>query len=364
MKRSVSWSAVLLVSMGCAGIKQEDFSQEVGAAYCDLLARCGGAKSAETCKGLQAQLTQSFGLSRYEGSIAAGKVRWDEGRARGCVEAIRGLSCDSRALNPLVFSGDCQRLYEGTLAEGQACNPGECQWGTFCTGEVTGSCGGTCAKKLGEGAAATGQVQCEWGLWAIGGTCRKPFKEGEGCGLAQASESFYACGSDLYCEQTTKSCKRGKQVGESCASGDLCSGVASTCAAGVCRKPGDVGSACGSESGGCMVDLTCANTQGNGRGVCSELLNAGSACSFNSDCKPPLGCGGGTCQATVAIGQSCVQAPCGPDAFCDASAKACTAQKPNGQTCKGGNECTSGYCDFDLSSNSGTCRYESFGPHC
>jgi hypothetical protein len=91
--------------------------------------------------------------------------------------------------------------------------------------------------------------------------------------------------------------------------------------------------------------------------ACSDVYSGtggmGAACAFDEECAsdncmvPPcqMACCLGTCGAripTVAVGQSCANAGCGHEAFCDIVDDLCKALKPTGATCMVGDECDFG----------------------
>ncbi len=358
--RTVKVLVAAAVLSGCSGVKREDLAQEWVKAYCDLLVKCGGAKSAEGCVALYGRTVTGssallFSGAAYEKSIAANKIRFDEGRAGGCMNALRGQSCDSDGLGVLL-NEDCARIYEGTVAEGQTCNPGECAWGLYCSSELTATCGGTCVRRVGEGGSASSSAQCAFGLRLINGICRKPLRENESCASSSLAELFI-CESPLFCDPTLKTCKRGRRENETCSSAatdQRCVGVALQCVNGTCVKPADVGSACGAGERSCKVDLVCA-------GTCQEPFAEGVSCRTLNECKPPLVCSGPlgsrVCKAPVLEGQSCAIDSCDTPLYCDAATQTCLDKRADGQACTSSEQCEAAFCNTLGKPDAGTCGF-------
>lgn len=334
--------ALAAVSSGCS-ISSEALPDEEVKAICNYYARCGYVRSAQTCYDLyKGSLTKTFSQAqaRYEASIAAGRVKYNGGRAKACLDALSGRSCDPSAVPET--DENCDRIYEGTLAAGQTCNSGECAYGLTCALPATSSCGGTCKALVAAGGEATRSSECQPGLYFEGGICKAPSDEGQACSPASSD----SCKPGLHCQDRV--CVKWRIEGQSCSDTQRCY-LYLNCLSGVCARPSGVGQACGANDVGCMLDLYC-NLDAM---VCKEPEAEGGACSSSSYCQGGLICSNGTCAKPSSEGQACVARGCAENLYCEGASKTCkpvvadgAACSTNGSDspCKSGSLCSGGKC--------------------
>ena len=118
-------------------------------------------------------------------------------------------------------------------------------------------------------------------------------------------------------------------LGEDCAA-PYCAGGNGYCQGNTCVPRGAVSAPC-SDMYSCATGLVCNGTE------CAALLPSGAAgCTSNLDCRPPLSCIDGTCEALHVTGAACTSTrDCARGLVCNASV--CSAR--SGTTCSERNEC-------------------------
>lgn len=256
--------------------------------------------------------------------------------------------------------GDCfdsRSAIGGACDTAATCASGFCVDGVCCNEACDGECEscdatGTCVADL-RGSSCNGD-----GLTCFDrGVCRRP--------LGAACSSAADCGSGL-CEPATG----GDRVccASSCADGSVCNGD------GVCVTPdSDLGQSCNSGddcSGGRCIDGTCCdlpcdnacercNAPGQvGRCVAADpgstdpLCDAGRTCAGRGECKLPLGarctldldCASGSCGPALAGVEICCVRTCPDGQRCDSSGSCVDAPRPLGASCTIASDCASGFC--------------------
>ncbi len=362
MKTKLSAVALAAVLMGCGGVKKDELALEWVKAYCSWLVKCGGAVAQNSCEDY---INKRLGLGRalevrYDKAIAAGKIKFDEGRARGCLNALKDATCDGGD-DQVEHSEDCERMYEGQVEDGAACNPGECKPDSYCSFGASFACGaGLCKPRVAEGQPATDPYECKRGLTLVNNKCAKRSSEGGPCfsnTIAGQTTGGWECESTLFCDQGSKTCKKLKKEGEACNQNEPCGGLLS-CVNAVCTKPGSAGATCASGSfvsaGGCKLELFC-DAASNASGTCKELLAENATCRNMLECKPELVCTGApgslACKKPAADGEACETAPDYAQcdyavSYCDrptTGARTCVKRKTEGQVCTSSGDCDFGY---------------------
>src|SRR4051812_26688117 len=103
MKIRLTVVALVVSLVGCGGVKRENLNKEYAKALCSWVVKCGGSSNQALCEQV---LTTQFGLNGssdfYDQDILAGKIKYDEGGARRCVDAISGQSCEATLTNSLL----------------------------------------------------------------------------------------------------------------------------------------------------------------------------------------------------------------------------------------------------------------------
>jgi hypothetical protein len=253
-------------------------------------------------------------------SAAAGRLKVDEAAFARCLAAHDRFQCAGATYDVLP---QCQRLFTGTIADGQPClNKHECVGG-ICT--RTDTCPGTCAS-----------------FGAIGADCGLP--------------NTIACDPRTsVCDQTLHKCTAAPDV--------ACTTV------NPCPSPGTQGQSCDlTDNVYCQAGLACVPAVSDGgeglAGTCGPRVPEGSKCF--SECQPGLACvpddpdaGAfpGTCRPLAKLGQACGSAGCVHGTRCDDSGKCgalppctsfrdatCTGRLPVGGTCSSSLDCASFVC--------------------
>jgi hypothetical protein len=287
-------------------------------------------------------------------AITAGRVAYDDSKARACIAAIQAASCP--ALETTVSSPNCQAALKGTVANGGACyGDQDCAAGA-CTGLT---CPGTCVAWLAAGAACGQAVaaQCGPGLDCqlnadfVTGTCLATSGAGGAC----------PCNDGLYCD-TNRVCQNKKTTG-ACTGSECALGYA--CVAGSCRALVGLGSPCTPATGNSAGATECGFMGAYcdpATSRCIEWPVVGQSCAVS------LGCKTGYCdfQTTTCadfrtVGQSCAPfQSCVSTAYCDlpagASTGTCTTRKANGAACTGDGQCQSGDCVIPSGQTQGQCQ--------
>ena len=270
----------------------------------------------------------------------------------------------------------CQRCTGDKWCYQKVCQTktGKCS-STTCTGCCDGdSC------KAGTTAAACGKGGLPCNSCATGQSCNS-----KGACACDSTKCQGCCDKNT-CKTGTDSNACGKgggactgcKTGETCVSGQCKSGVkcdsttcSGCCLVGQCKAGTDV-SACGTGGNTCKtcktsekcVSGTCVDTQKCGPSNCSTGCCDGATCKKGTD-KTACGTGGGPCQ-TCKTGENCtsgkcVNPSCGPSSCPSGCCKSGTCEKGNTSTacgssgkscaiCKSYQTCTSGACAINSTS--------------
>lgn len=314
----------LLALPACGKIDHEDLPGEQVDALCDFYVRCGLAASAELCADLFSDILR--GDPNLDAAVENGSVEYDPDAAKECIDAVHDLECGSAFLEDAP-SDACDKVYQGTVADGGACwideqcKSGYCQ-AADCMAEC---CQGTCVAEpppagIGQDCSNSGCVdgaycdfatdtcqplkqaggvcfsdqECAQGLECLGDTCQAGPAEGAPCIDTE-------CALPLYCEPASMTCKKLPREGEACdldvgacALGLVCNANSKTC-----TPPGGVGSPCSFDffGGGCASGAWCDIDVMTFEGTCQATKANGNACSTDSECQSLYCSQDGTCVA-------------------------------------------------------------------
>lgn len=348
---SAALSALALALSGCPSdpavpenVPLADLATTITPTVCDIYTECGGYVvellfgAGVTCDSTLTARFDDGELPHYEAAVAAGTIIYHGDLVDDCVAQLNAAGCSFG--NPFEV---CEAIFEGTVADGGACELSEeCAGDAYCA--IAGACPGTCQARVASGATCTSDAACTGGLDCVGGTCRAP------------------AGAGAACEGTT---------------GVTCSGVGLTCigsegtTAGVCTDWDDVfmgalGEVCDAPNQDlCDEGLSCA-FEGVGAGGptfrCVARVAAGAECTIAlpDECPADQYCAGtdiasgdtmGTCSPLPTAGAACTPAlpipRCANGFFCSADgagAATCEALGRNGASCTRDGTCASGAC--------------------
>ncbi len=301
-----------LAAAGCGGggsVPFAEFEPSAEQAVCHFLVLCGEFPDQATC--LASEQVQPHYYETLGSDISSGKVIYDGGKAKICLDAINGLSaCNGTVISSLEsplpqLDPICNFIFTGTVAAGRACffseecaNRGTC---TSTQGCLTGQCcAGACLiyTHVAEGgdcdiadAVCPSGTSCAANSTTGGYTCQR--LPGAGAPCVYPSINIGVCAKPFYCDGPTKgTCKKPVATGGACDPlWTVCEPPLDRCDGTTCTRLLAVGSACGSSTVGCVKYAECDATTS----TCVELPTVGAACHPNG---PP--CLGGTCDRTTA----------------------------------------------------------------
>jgi hypothetical protein len=243
----------------------------------------------------------------YEGSIALGRIAYDESAAAACRAAGRA-SDGGTPIQGDSLSDPCARAIRGLVPIGGACGfHEECADG-FCKPGALDSCGGSCAEPLGERALCEPRRD----VCAVESDCRRMADDRWRC-LAR------------------------RERGESCIDGASCKGDL-VCIAGRCGDKLGLNEVC-FDGGSCRDDLVCVKNGGD-TGLCARRASAGARCGDENDGFPRcesrcLVCAAdGRCAARRGEGEACAADGDCLDAFYCTSDHACATRPRRGEACE------------------------------
>ena len=346
--RDAGGDVVVVVDSGVDGdtpLTPQEFETQAALADCAFMSRCGVIATSERAA-CERAVTSGGPLAAPPYSIAeahaAGRVGFDVGAARACLEARRSRGCPPDV--QLAVAAICDRVYPPAVAAGGACQARrECIHGHCARGaNARDGCPGACA----------------------------PFvATGEACSTATP------CAPTDVCDSSSHRCLARVGEGESCGSngplcrpGLFCKGAGDT-TRGVCGAAGKKGESCGFTLFGsdCLPGLFCDDA--SGKNVCSERLVEGASCGSFVSCVDGLDCVGlafdasgnvtqrGACAPFLDLGASCdpsrVEAGCTADARCSSSKTCAPSGRLDGDCSASG---SGGSCGDGLYCEGGTQR--------
>lgn len=293
----VAMLAGCLSSCGSLAVPVDDFVPGYYAAECAMWTRCHLSSDQAYCVAVQSTLTPSDRLVREVAAVKAGKAKYNGQKARACLDAFAGISCDELMSGS---SGDpsraCQGIFSGgTTADGDSClDTVECHPGSNCALATTDACAGVCTSGWTgcqeDSQCAQGQV-CD-GLWPNDGECVTPRRPGA---TADSSCGTWAsCQPGLYCS-LWNGCQLQGNEGDSCdwfsgcTAGLVCTSEAGTSGSHICRRVAAKGEPCQTDyqCGGLIWStITCDMTLH----VCVDNTSDGPCFSVGSDSRAANGC--------------------------------------------------------------------------
>jgi hypothetical protein len=315
--------AVLMVLLaGCGGggsVSLDRYTDEYRAAYCQYLTRCGLAESEDTCE--QLHVDRRFPVAAtVRAGVAMGKIVYDGGAARACIDAYAGRPCDVTGRDNRAHTDVCVEAFAGTLGDGAACGSSiEC---------ISRNCE----------APACGEACCMGAC--VGGAEPDLGGPGDPC------NELIPCGGESFCDRQSLMCEPLKPSGAACVNpGDCQYGLGCSLDKKCAVEPA-LGAPC---SGGCRDDGTVCSPAS---GTCVKVGLAGAACANSEDCSLLYYCDASRrCARGAALGELCSSTVrCGDDrAFCDTPLGepegVCALPKADGSPCNREAGCESHTCD-------------------
>ncbi len=318
--------------------------QEVTSAFIDRVVECLGVPRAWA-----QQPGGGPNCSRWDASVAAGRLRYDSFYGDACISLLRTMPCDQ------LFGGSggggppgaCALALQGLVQAGSACVTDEdCAGGTYC--DFKGACGGACNAyaTLGQQCQVGGvYTQCAPGLFCIAdpapattSTCQSPIVQGSPC------PAGWGCADGLFCDRSATPYRcQPQQTSGSCTQDDGCLRPRYHCSrdpialSGNCRPVALETQNCTNGYGDCVGGTYC-NTGGTPpavgvSGTCIIYPGPPSVCGtygaewiecLGSSCSATTG--QGACAPYIPLGNSC--APTGPSDQCGPG-NYCTLGPPN-----------------------------------
>jgi len=255
VKRATGWFGVALVCAvfgGCksadddaAPVSQNELPGAVANLVCDSLgACCSSAKlvfDSTNCHAAESALIRN----KLRETLTPA-VKYDAQAAGDCVAALKKDSVCGSTDNADAIPA-CERMFIGTLAEGQPCtNSAECAGQGSCTEDPT-TFERVC-RVLSAGNAA-------WIRGKLGDSCQGSCEDAASCSSTPVPGDVFvdpnapaatpvACyySDSLYCDGT---CKKVKAIGEACATSNACEdGLFCDFDPGICAAPHPNGATC------------------------------------------------------------------------------------------------------------------------
>lgn len=348
------------------------FAEEFTKAVCNRSQVCGSLAPylVEECKTQQNELLHAEDVQK---AIAAGRLVYDEAKARECVNGLASLPCLQFQPGDEVLAA-CFAALKGQVQKGAPCSfYYECASG-YCGGTPDNTCPSTCPEEvLTEGQECSNfrgpKCDVQAGLRCSGGTCVKPVDQGAACIDNNGCKSGLVCVADGPppedgSEQKFKCVPLGKE-GAGCSEDASCAD-GFYCLNNLCAPRKHEGEPCGVgpdevnpalRLAQCADGLVCkgAGLDSNGdplSGTCVKPTAEGGACveapagsfDFLSGCLLGLSCVGGTCALPPSSGE-CPSSGCRPDvSYCDSDTNMCVTRKPDGAACNIPPDCLSRNC--------------------
>ncbi|XXF74903.1 hypothetical protein P2318_17670 [Myxococcaceae bacterium GXIMD 01537] len=371
---ALAWMVCGLWLTACGGIEPEEYGESRDEALCHRQARCGEFRDEETCVRARSKWNQALreaGLQPYavfEGSLEAGRTRFDEDRAQECIDLIRDSSCEQ----PLeeVMSAEACSVLVGQRKDGEACLVNEdCGAASYCAlaTERAVCDAGTCQPLPGLGERMPGFNNihsCAPGLSPDENSICQPTSGENG-----PCQNSLRCAVGLTCDRDLHQCRRPGRVGESCGESERPCLSHLHCAEGRCRELSNVGESCTRSysmtfgwRSDCMRGLFCDAASDASQGTCKVWRGAGSECRDQSECQSGLFCDqragqqSRTCQEGVGEGGKCDTAICAPGLTCSLKTFTCARRGRKGEACEVTNTVVSFACTEGLACIEGTCQ--------
>lgn len=270
-----------------AGVPLQAYAEQHRDALCAHFVNCSFMPDQSTCL---AAVRVDPSVVQAVAAVQGGRLAYNPGAARQCVDTIRSYTCSGDTLMPRPLREACDGVFGNRLGEGEACfSASECEGlDAVCEGSCTDSCcQGTC--KLAAAGAAPGQP-CD---------AMTPCREG------------YYCGSD---GMGGVACVVKPGPGEDCTASSSCvAGYACDPATLTCFKQADSGAACNPDlaADGCAAVFEYCDVTTK---KCTPYPKPGAACAANayatSICVPYADCDGTTCISRAKAGEACPSGIC------------------------------------------------------
>lgn len=329
MRRRLGVASLLVCFFGCGDnqhVALEDLAGREIQAACERAVRCHAQSDVDTCVALipakDIILPPFVILGQDPGippAVANGKATFHAEHADGCLAALENLDCDVTTESVRVVPDECIAMFEGQVAEGDACEfDGECETGRCLENNCDDDfvcCLGMCiapAHSVADGDPCTYDTDCSADSFCTGTGCAPLLLEGNHCSLSAD------CGFGLQCvglsPTSSASCKVPPKLGEPCPD-HACSGI---------------GTICSSD------------------GMCVELGHLGDGCEHDRDCEHELVCDPSLhCALPPSIGEDCATA-CESGSWChlgsDTMMGKCEADFDDDTFCESNLQCLSGFC--------------------
>ncbi len=309
----------MLLAVGCtcgAPTNARDLFLAQMGELCSLYARCGviGRSQEQKCfsdaQGYYDQYVVALASYDTDAAIRAGRLAIDPGAVNYCLGLLRSSSCSALSGSFLLYLSSCSyTMYKGKVAPGSPCqNALECANGSCQLTTAGNACSGICVAYAVEGAScATAGCDPSRAFCDSSRICRARGNVGAVCG--SSSFSTLECIDGLGCT-SNKVCARPGAGGEPCASGACQKGF--HCVNNVCAADVRHGESC-ADPGACPDGDRCVGTFPATVGVCTQVLDVGSACDPTHDaCPSSAPCSMSartctTCQRKKKPGESCTR---------------------------------------------------------
>jgi hypothetical protein len=266
-------------------------------------------------------------------SEAAGRLVYTPSDGTACIAALTSDDCP--LTDELIPTAACGNAVVGTVALGGDCasyglfDLNECAGSAYCGGGDSSACLQTCVAFREENEACELTVRCAPGLTCLNDVCVPNVDAGEGepCDGPDAPE----CATNFYCDgaSTTEAgaCQPTRTSG-ACASSDECSAGYLCNSSGTCTRRKELGDSCVEGENECLLFDFCA------AGSCTdEYASEGEPCvpasgelvpcEYGQRCDQALG----ECVPEKALGEECAtRSECaGPNVICDETTLTCAA---------------------------------------
>jgi hypothetical protein len=373
------------------------YCEPLGAALCAAAQACGcgdldGFPDASACEAAWRTWCLES-VEMFRDAMAAGQLRYCEGPAKSCLEAVRNAN---EGCQPSVPAGTiplgCVLMLSLNAREGEVCDaPGfGCNEGRGLCSPPDGICapppqgGEPCASVCAEGLVCGSDETCREGaagdtcasgrdcsppLACVGGTCATALNEQAGCSedtecaaglacrsgacsvVAEACADAWTCGDNAACVATrARACEPAAALGETCSYAEDCLAGA-FCDGGTCAALPGSGAPC-ADGVLCAEGLACELASG----TCGNVPGEGDPCALGVlgpfVCDAGLACLGDTCGAMPSEGQTCGAGTnaCADGLGCEFKTdgtNVCVPRVGPGAACTNDSQCSAGsYCEF------------------
>jgi hypothetical protein len=324
-----AWLLVLVIGCGVdhqgSGpyVAVDHISEGYQAAECTHLVACHEMPDQATCLG---STVGSFTLDRALVEQAlSGKLGYNGSLVADCFATLAASSCNPGALANRISINECVLgAFSGTIAEG-----GHCTSDIQCLSDLCAECDGElscCPDGVCMGEPKTTVPP------ALGAPCQLDSHGRDPCALGQ------------YCAST---CTAVKPIGAQCTSTKQCgdglqcdSLTTNQCAVPPLRdEPCTPNGYCGEEGTYCAP----------GEDICRSVGLVGDSCATGHVCSSYLDCNLTTqlCELRPRTGEDCTQtARCNDlDTYCSIGDETCVTRVEDGELCMGSYQCLSQFCD-------------------